>query len=89
MRWVPASESSVTRLQLGATGDRQTLAAIEADICVAVNVSARTIGRLSFADYVFTLLDEAGVPGERLIIEVTKPCCSPTRSAPPASSRRS
>jgi EAL domain-containing protein (putative c-di-GMP-specific phosphodiesterase class I) len=43
-----------------------------ADLSVAVNVSARSIGRASFADEVIAVLRELEVPAERLIIEVTE-----------------
>jgi diguanylate cyclase len=42
------------------------------DLCVAVNVSARSIGRKSFADEVMLTLDELEMPPGRLIIEVTE-----------------
>jgi diguanylate cyclase len=41
-------------------------------LCVAVNVSARSIGRQSFADDVIQILGELEVPARRLIIEVTE-----------------
>jgi diguanylate cyclase (GGDEF)-like protein len=42
------------------------------DLSVAVNVSARSLTRGSFADDVIRILDETGVPAERLIVEVTE-----------------
>jgi diguanylate cyclase (GGDEF)-like protein len=42
------------------------------DLRVAVNVSARTIGRPSFATEVIAILEELGLPGNRLKIEVTE-----------------
>jgi EAL domain-containing protein (putative c-di-GMP-specific phosphodiesterase class I) len=41
-------------------------------LSVAVNVSARSLTRGSFADDVMRILDETGVPAERLIVEVTE-----------------
>jgi diguanylate cyclase (GGDEF)-like protein len=43
-----------------------------AGLSVAVNVSARNIGRATFADDVIGILAEVGMPAERLIIEVTE-----------------
>jgi diguanylate cyclase (GGDEF)-like protein len=43
-----------------------------ADLSVAVNVSARNIGRPAFAREVIEILEELGVPAERLIVEVTE-----------------
>jgi diguanylate cyclase (GGDEF)-like protein len=43
-----------------------------ADLSVAVNVSARNIGRLTFAEDVIEILRAVDVPAERLIIEVTE-----------------
>jgi diguanylate cyclase len=42
------------------------------DLCVAVNVSARSIGRASFANDVLEALDDLDVAPDRLIIEVTE-----------------
>ncbi|HEV7175426.1 MAG TPA: bifunctional diguanylate cyclase/phosphodiesterase, partial [Solirubrobacteraceae bacterium] len=42
------------------------------DMCVAVNVSARSIGRASFANDVLQALDDLDVSPDRLIIEVTE-----------------
>jgi len=42
------------------------------DMCVAVNVSARSIGRASFANDVLEALDDLDVAPDRLIIEVTE-----------------
>ena len=52
-------------------------------VCVAVNVSARSIGRQSFADDVIQILGELGVPARRLIIEVTETAllADPARAA--------
>lgn len=52
--------------------DLQSLGEDADGLSVAVNVSARTIGRPSFALEVIGLLDELGLPGQRLIIEVTE-----------------
>ncbi len=41
-------------------------------LSVAVNVSARSLTRGSFAEDVMRILDETGVPAERLIVEVTE-----------------
>jgi diguanylate cyclase (GGDEF)-like protein len=43
-----------------------------ADLSVAVNVSARNIGRPAFAREVIEILEELRVPAERLIVEVTE-----------------
>jgi diguanylate cyclase (GGDEF)-like protein len=43
-----------------------------ADLSVAVNVSARSIGRSGFARDVIATLKAVGVPPERLIVEVTE-----------------
>lgn len=52
-------------------------------VCVAVNVSARSIGRQSFADDVIQILGELGVPARRLIFEVTETAllADPARAA--------
>jgi diguanylate cyclase len=42
------------------------------NLSVAVNVSARSLTRGSFADDVIAILAEAGVPAKRLIVEVTE-----------------
>jgi diguanylate cyclase (GGDEF)-like protein len=42
------------------------------ELSVAVNVSARSLTRGSFADDVFQILDEAGVDPQQLIVEVTE-----------------
>jgi diguanylate cyclase (GGDEF)-like protein len=44
----------------------------EDGVCVAVNVSARSLGRRSFADDVTAILEEVGLPASRLIVEVTE-----------------
>ena len=44
----------------------------EEGVAVAVNVSARSIGRQSFADEVIAILDELDMPARRLIVEVTE-----------------
>jgi diguanylate cyclase (GGDEF)-like protein len=44
----------------------------QADLRVAVNVSARSLIRRSFAGEVLTILERVGLPAERLIIEVTE-----------------
>ena len=41
-------------------------------LAVAVNVSARNLGRSGFAARVFTLLDQAGVAPDRLFVEITE-----------------
>jgi diguanylate cyclase (GGDEF)-like protein len=41
-------------------------------LCVAVNVSARSIGRKAFADDVMLILDDLEMPPGRLIVEVTE-----------------
>ncbi len=52
-------------------------------LCVAVNVSARSIGRQSFADDVIEILDELDMPARRLIVEVTETAllADPARAA--------
>jgi EAL domain-containing protein (putative c-di-GMP-specific phosphodiesterase class I) len=50
----------------------EALGSAAAALSVAVNVSARNIGRPGFAEEVIAILDEAGVPAERLIVEVTE-----------------
>jgi diguanylate cyclase len=42
------------------------------DLCVAVNVSARSLGRDSFAEDVIRILDDVQMAPERLIVEVTE-----------------
>jgi diguanylate cyclase (GGDEF)-like protein len=45
----------------------------EADhVTVAVNVSARNLGRTGFDQVVVRALDEAGIPAHRLVIEITE-----------------
>ncbi|BCY09497.1 hypothetical protein L3i22_045850 [Actinoplanes sp. L3-i22] len=41
-------------------------------LSVAVNVSARNLGRADFADTVLATLAEAGVPAARLVVEITE-----------------
>jgi diguanylate cyclase len=50
---------------------------------VAVNVSARNLGRDGFADKIVAMLDEVGVSADRLYIEVTETALmtDPTRAA--------
>jgi diguanylate cyclase (GGDEF)-like protein len=50
---------------------------------VAVNVSARNLGRAGFAGKIVTMLDEVGVSADRLYIEVTETALmtDPTRAA--------
>jgi diguanylate cyclase len=55
-----------------ALADVRELSAGSWDMCVAVNVSARSIGRVSFASDVLQALDELDVAPDRLIIEVTE-----------------
>jgi EAL domain-containing protein (putative c-di-GMP-specific phosphodiesterase class I) len=50
----------------------ESLGPAAAELSVAVNVSARNIGRTGFADEVIAILDQVGAPVERLIIEVTE-----------------
>jgi diguanylate cyclase len=52
--------------------DLPALTAVEPALSVAVNVSARTIGRASFAAEVIDALREFAVEGERLVVEVTE-----------------
>jgi EAL domain-containing protein (putative c-di-GMP-specific phosphodiesterase class I) len=48
------------------------LGPLNQELTVAVNVSARNLGRPGFADQVFSALSDAGVPAHRLIVEVTE-----------------
>jgi diguanylate cyclase (GGDEF)-like protein len=48
------------------------LGPVAADLPVAVNVSARNLARSDFAQTVVNVLDEQGVPPQRLIIEITE-----------------
>jgi diguanylate cyclase (GGDEF)-like protein len=55
------------------TAARQILEVAPAeDLTVAVNVSARSLGKASFADETIAILDETGLPPTRLIVEVTE-----------------
>jgi EAL domain-containing protein (putative c-di-GMP-specific phosphodiesterase class I) len=53
------------------------------DLTVAVNVSARNLGRAGFAGKIVATLDEVGVSADRLYIEVTETALmtDPTRAA--------
>jgi diguanylate cyclase (GGDEF)-like protein len=53
------------------------------ELTVAVNVSARNLGRAGFAGKVVSLLDQAGVTADRLSIEITETALmiDPTRAA--------
>jgi diguanylate cyclase len=55
-----------------ALADVRELTAGSWDMCVAVNVSARSIGRASFATDVLQALEDLDVAPDRLIIEVTE-----------------
>jgi EAL domain-containing protein (putative c-di-GMP-specific phosphodiesterase class I) len=44
----------------------------DAELTVAVNVSARSLGKATFADEVIAILEQTGLPPARLIIEVTE-----------------
>jgi diguanylate cyclase len=50
----------------------RNLGALASGMAVAVNVSARSIGRTDFAGQIIQVLEDLGVPPERLIIEVTE-----------------
>lgn len=52
--------------------DLRALAADDPDLRVAVNVSARSVSRESFAGDVMLALEDTGMPAERLIVEVTE-----------------
>jgi predicted signal transduction protein with EAL and GGDEF domain len=55
------------------TAARQILElAPSTDLTVAVNVSARSLGKATFADEAIAILEETGLPPTRLIIEVTE-----------------
>jgi diguanylate cyclase (GGDEF)-like protein len=49
-----------------------SLGPLNQELTVAVNVSARNLGRPGFANQVLSALSEAGVPSHRLIVEVTE-----------------
>ena len=77
-RFLPLAEQTdlidkLTRWVLkAALSDVRALDPINDRLCVAVNVSARTIGRPSFADEVIDVLRDLDMPARRLIIEVTE-----------------
>jgi diguanylate cyclase (GGDEF)-like protein len=77
-RFVPLAEPTdvidkLTRWVLRtALSDIRALASVDDELCVAVNVSARSIGRPSFARDVLQALEELEMPADRLIIEVTE-----------------
>jgi diguanylate cyclase (GGDEF)-like protein len=77
-RFLPMAEQTdnIDRLTVWvlrrALRDVQELVRQGSDISVAVNVSARSLARASFADEVVEILDETGVEPRRLIIEVTE-----------------
>jgi diguanylate cyclase (GGDEF)-like protein len=55
------------------TAARQLLElAPDTELTVAVNVSARSLGKPTFADEVIAILEQTGLPPTRLIIEVTE-----------------
>jgi diguanylate cyclase len=55
-----------------ALADTRALRETGTDLTVAVNVSARNIAHPDFASRVIGALDQAGVPADRLIVEVTE-----------------
>ncbi|HLJ02780.1 MAG TPA: bifunctional diguanylate cyclase/phosphodiesterase [Solirubrobacteraceae bacterium] len=77
-RFLPMAEQTdnIDRLTVWvlrrALRDVQELVRDGSDISVAVNVSARSLARPSFADEVVEILDETGTEPGRLIIEVTE-----------------
>jgi EAL domain-containing protein (putative c-di-GMP-specific phosphodiesterase class I) len=42
------------------------------ELTVAINVSARSIGRMELAEGIIEALEDLGVPAERLVVEVTE-----------------
>ena len=48
------------------------LGPMAADLAVAVNVSARNLARVDFAQRVVGILDRLGVPAQRLVVEITE-----------------
>jgi diguanylate cyclase (GGDEF)-like protein len=77
-RFLPLAEQTDVIEKLTSWVLRTALAEIDAlgpsfaGLCVAVNVSARNIGRAGFADDVIQILNELEVPATRLIVEVTE-----------------
>jgi diguanylate cyclase (GGDEF)-like protein len=77
-RFVPLAEPTdvidkLTRWVLrAALADLRVLAPSDDELCVAVNVSARSVVRASFARDVLETLEELQMPAGRLIIEVTE-----------------
>jgi diguanylate cyclase (GGDEF)-like protein len=77
-RFLPLAEQTdnIDRLTVWvlrrALRDVQELIRQGSDICVAVNVSARSLARPSFADEVVAILEDTGAEPRRLIIEVTE-----------------
>jgi EAL domain-containing protein (putative c-di-GMP-specific phosphodiesterase class I) len=77
-RFVPLAEPTdvidkLTRWVLReALTDLRALAPSDDELCVAVNVSARSIVRTSFAHDVLETLEDLQMPAGRLIIEVTE-----------------
>jgi diguanylate cyclase (GGDEF)-like protein len=55
-----------------ALSEIRDLGSAEEPISVAVNVSARSVGRPGFADEVLEILEELDMPADRLIVEVTE-----------------
>jgi diguanylate cyclase len=55
-----------------ALGDLGALGPAAADLTVAVNVSARNLGRPGFAELVLRELDAIGIGADRLVVEITE-----------------
>lgn len=55
-----------------ALSDLRHLGPEASEVTMAVNVSARNLGRPGFADLVIHSLEEAGIPPHRLVIEITE-----------------
>jgi diguanylate cyclase (GGDEF)-like protein len=84
--FVPVAEETGLIVPIGAWVMRQACRNARAwydahGISVAVNVSARQLDDLGFADMVIDALHQAGLPGEGLIIEVTESTLIATSTA--------
>jgi diguanylate cyclase (GGDEF)-like protein len=77
-RFVPLAEQTdliddLTRwVMVRALSEMRDLGEIGGAIAVAVNVSARNLSRDGFPEQVRSVLDETGVPPDRLIVELTE-----------------
>jgi diguanylate cyclase (GGDEF)-like protein len=83
-RFLPLAEQTDLIHELTTWVLRRALSEIaETDVAVAVNVSARDLGRDDFAGHVCTLLRDAGASPERLTLEITETAilADPARAA--------